>query len=116
MNWKPIPKEEPARSPKQKTHISAKFVGASNSENGYKHPNISYRLFQKVSSRLLHFIKKEKKFKIAELSQLITDLESTISKLQQKRIYLLQKEAKKLNPLLDSKKHKHRKNNQYKNS
>jgi len=116
MNWKPIPKEEPAKDLKQKTHISAKFVGTSNSENGFKHPIISYRLFQKVSSKLINFIKREKKIKIAELSQLITDLESTISKLQQKRLYLIQKEAKKLNPLLDSKKHKHRKNNQNKNA
>ncbi len=97
MNWKPIPKEEPAKDPKQKTHISAKFIGTSNSKNDIVHPNISYRLFQKVSGKLINFVKKERKFKITEISDLITDLQKTVSKLQQKRLYLLEKEAKRIN-------------------
>ena len=70
MYWKQIPNEEPAQNPKEKTHISAKFVGTSNS-NGVVHSNISYRLFQKVSGKLLNFIKKERSFKVDELSDLI---------------------------------------------
>jgi hypothetical protein len=95
MNWKPIPKEEPALEPKQNTHVQAKFVGTSSSKNNIVHPNISYRLFQKTSGKLIDFVKKERAFKINELSDLIVDLQKTVSKLQQKRLYLLQKEARK---------------------
>lgn len=96
MNWKPIPKEAPAKDPKQNTHINARFIGTSSSKNDIVHPSISYRLFQKVSGKLINFVKKEKKFKIAEISELITDLQKTVSNLQQKRLYLLEKEAKKI--------------------
>jgi len=97
MNWKPIPKEEIARDPKKKTHIRAKFIGTSDTSHsdGAVHPKISYRLFQKVSGRLLNFVKKERRIKVAELSELITDLQQTVSKLQQKKLYLLQKQKKK---------------------
>ncbi|MFC1810637.1 hypothetical protein ACFLZH_04000 [Patescibacteria group bacterium] len=111
MNWKPIPKEEPANEgPKNKTHIRAKFIGNSNAK-GEVHPSISYRLLQKVSGRLLEFVKREKKFNRKELSELILDLQNTVSKLQKKKNHLIQKEANKLNPLFKSKKQKHRKNN-----
>ena len=93
MNWKPIPKEEPAINKNRKTHISAKFIGTSNSST--VNPSISYRLFQKVSEKLINFVKKERKFKISELSDLIDDLQKTVSKLQQKKLYLLEKEAMK---------------------
>jgi hypothetical protein len=95
MNWKPIPKEEPAIDPKQKTHLRGKFNNNNNVDVVTPHPKISYRLMQKVSGKLIHFIKKERNFKINELSELITDMQNTVSKLQQKKIFLLEKEAKK---------------------
>lgn len=114
MNWKPIPKEERANEgPKNKTHIRAKFIGSSNAKDEV-HPSISYRLLQKVSGRLLDFVKREKKFSRIELSELIFDLQNTVSKLQKKKNRLIQKEAnktKRLNPFFKSKKQKHRKNN-----
>ncbi len=95
MNWKPIPKEEPAIDAKQKTHIRAKFQNKDFEHEIPVHPNISYRLMQKISGKLIRFIKKERNIKVYELSELITDMQNAVSKLQQKKLFLLEKEAKK---------------------
>ncbi len=95
MYWKPIPKEEPAIDSTQKTHIRAELQNKNSRDNKPAHPNISYRLMQKISGKLIYFIKKERKIKIKELSDLITDMQDAVSKLQQKKLFLLQKEAQK---------------------
>lgn len=115
MNWKPIPQEAPANEPRKKTHISAKFLGNRPSKKS-NHPNISYRLFQRVSYMLLNFIRKERKYSYKEIQSLITDLQIITSKLQQKKLFLMDKEMRNSNPTLNSKKDKHRHNNKKKNS
>lgn len=94
MNWKPIPSEAPARTKKKKTHISAKFTKHAISKKTL-HPNISYRLLQSVSIRLLEYVKKEGKYSLEEVSDLVTDLQRTIVNLQKKRIALFEKEKEK---------------------
>ena len=93
MNWKLIPNEAPAKNKtkKKKTHISKKFTKHAISKKSF-HPNISYRLFQSVSLRLLEFVKKEGKYSLEEVSDLVTDMQRTIVNLQKKRIALFEKE------------------------
>lgn len=98
MNWKPIPNEAPARTRKgrssKKTHVSSKFKKHAISKKS-THPNISYRLLQSVSLRLLEYVKKEGKYSLDEVSDLITDMQRTIVNLQKKRIALFEKEKEK---------------------
>ena len=115
MNWKPIPQEAPANGPHKKTHISAKFLGNNPSKKS-NHPSISYRLFQRASYLLLNFVKKERKYSYQDIQSLITDLQTITSKLQKKKLFLMDKEILKSNPSFNSKKYKHRKNNSNKNS
>lgn len=115
MDWKPIPQEAPAEEPRKNTHISAKFLG-NHPQKRSKHPNISYRLFQRVSYMLLNFIRKERKYSYTEIQSLITDLQTIITKLQRKKLFLMEKEINKSNPLLNSKNNKHHRNNKNKNS
>ncbi|MCD6109866.1 hypothetical protein J7J83_03865 [bacterium] len=93
MDWKPIPTEAPAKSRKKGTHISAKFKKHTISKKSI--PSISYRLFQSVSLRLLDYVKKEKKYSLQEVSDLIMDMQRTIVNLQKKRIVLFEKEKQK---------------------
>lgn len=95
MNWKQIPQEAPYKEPQKKTHISAKFSGNKANKKTF-HPSISYRLFQRVSLKLLNFIKKERRYSYSEIQDLITDLQMTISKLQQKKLFLMDKELNKI--------------------
>jgi len=94
MNWKPIPTETPAKSRKKGTHISAKFKKHAIYKKSLN-PNISYRLFQSVSLRLLQYVKRENKHSLGEISDLITDMQRTIVNLQKKRISLFEKEREK---------------------
>ena len=96
MDWKPIPNEAPAkvRSSRKKTHVSGKFAKHAISKKSL-HPNISYRLLQSVSLRLLDYVKKESKYSLDEVADLITDMQRTIVNLQKKRIALFEKEKEK---------------------
>ncbi|MBD3156974.1 hypothetical protein GF369_04060 [Candidatus Peregrinibacteria bacterium] len=94
MNWKPLPNEAPAPDKKKKTHISKKFTKHALSKKS-SHPNISYRLVQSVSLRLLEYVKKEGKYSLDEVADLITDMQRTIVTLQKKRISLFEKEKEK---------------------
>lgn len=94
MNWKPIPTEAPAKNRTKKTHVSAKFTKHAISKKS-THPNISYRLLQSVSLRLLEYVKNEKNCSLEEVSDLITDMQRTIVNLQKKRIALFEKEKEK---------------------
>lgn len=94
MNWKPIPNEAPATDKKKKTHISKKFDKHTLSKKS-SHPNISYRLLQSVSIRLLEYVKKEGKYSLDEVADLVTDMQRTIVTLQKKRIALFEKEKAK---------------------
>ena len=94
MNWKPIPNEAPAKTKRKKTHIRAAFSKHAISKKSL-HPSISYRLLQSVSFRLLEYVKKENKYSLEEVSDLITDMQRTIANLQKKRIALFEKEKQK---------------------
>lgn len=92
MSWKPIPSEAPAKGRTKRTHVRARFK---------KHPlkkvhtKMSYRLLQSVSIRLLEFVKKESKYSLNEVADLITDMQRTIVNLQKKRMTLFEKEKQK---------------------
>jgi hypothetical protein len=105
MNWKPIPNEAPAPDKKKKTHISKKFAKHSLSKKS-SHPNISYRLVQSVSFRLLEYVKKEGKYSLDEVADLVTDMQRTIVTLQKKRIALFEKEKTKAKHKKNKKKKK----------
>lgn len=98
MNWKPLPNEAPAKvtkgSSRKKTHVRAKFIKHAISKKSL-HPNISYRLLQSVSLRLLEYVKKEGKYSLDEVADLVTDMQRTIVSLQKKRIALFEKEKEK---------------------
>lgn len=98
MDWKPIPNEAPYKTKKggskKRTHVRATFTKHAISKKSL-HPNISYRLLQSVSIRLLEYVKKEGKYSLDEVSDLITDMQRTIVNLQKKRIALFEKEKEK---------------------
>ncbi len=94
MNWKPIPNEAPAKARVKRTHVRASFIKHAISKQ-HVSPNISYRLLQSVSIRLLDYVKKENKQSLQEVSDLITDMQRTIVNLQKKRIALFEKEKEK---------------------
>jgi len=94
MFWKQIPNEAPAKTREKRTHISSKFVKHAISKST-PHPNISYRLLQSVSIRLLEYVKKESKYSLDEVSDLIMDMQRTIVNLQKKRITLFEKKMQR---------------------
>lgn len=93
MTWKPIPSEAPAKGRTKKTHVRARFKKYPLKQ---KHTKISYRLLQSVSIRLLEYVKKEGKYSLNEVADLITDMQRTIVNLQKKRIALFEKEKQKI--------------------
>lgn len=106
MSWKPIPQEAPAKKRGKQTHVSPRFQKHAIYKKSSVHENISYKLFQSVSRRLLGFVKKEGKYSLSEISYLITDMQRTIATLQSKRLKLWEKEKSKLMKKQKTKKRK----------
>lgn len=92
MSWKPLPHEHPAKEKQKKTHVRASLTRRTFSK---KPPKTSYRLLQSVSVRLHEFVKKEGKYSTEEMADLITDMQRGVINLQRKRSELLEKKKNK---------------------
>jgi len=97
MSWKPIPREEPAKAVFKKTHISPRFTLHPVYKNTSTiNDSISYRLYQRVSMRLLEYAKTGGKSSLKDVAELITDMQKTILNLQKKRTKLCDEQNEKL--------------------